>query len=104
MVADNPSRAAEGTIAIWIVDDLIKSISDTQDVNLNINERMSRSATEIVLQKPAEFQVIQKRSISEFRSSDRDIIRNIGGLNCKFHVNHAGHLKERQYQVLGRKP
>ena len=104
MVVDNPSRAAEGTIATLRVDDLTKSINDTQDVNLNINERMSRSATEIVLQTPVEFQVIQKRSISEFRSSGRDIIRNIGSLNCKCHANHAGHLKERQYQVSGRKP
>ena len=103
MVVDNPFRAAEGTIAISRVDDLIESISDIQDVNLNISERMSRSATEIVLQKPVEFQVIRKRSISEFRSSDRDIIRNIGSLNCKCHADHAGHLKERQYQGSGRK-
>ena len=104
MVADNPSRAAEGIIAIWRVDDLTESISDTQDVNLNINERMSKSATEIVLQKPVEFQVIQKRSTSEFRNSDREIIENSGGLINKHHVSHADHLKERQYQVLGIKP
>ena len=104
MVADNPSRAAVGIIAIWRVDDLTESISDTQDVNLNINERMSKSATEIVLQKPAESQVIQKRSTSEFRNSDREIIENSGGLNYKHHVSHADHLKERQYQVLGIKP